>query len=598
MVARNFREFQEVNAMHDRVLRLCSLLILVVTVGCAQPAPSRPTGAGQADQPATGASAGSGAAAGAATSNRTVRIVIRSEPGSIAGTLLIPSGITTTTERRIFNASLVLLDDASKPRPYLAEALPQLNSDSWRVLPDGRMEVTFKLKPNVTWHDGQPITAEDFIFAHEVYRNRAFGLANASPYVLIDQVTAPDPRTVVFHWSQAYPEAAEMNEQDFNPLPRHLLQATYERDAESLPNQTFWTSDYVGAGPYKVERWQQGAFLDAAAFDGHVLGRPKINRLHFTWSSDFNATLASLLAGEADIPADDSIRVEQGLTLEREWTARNAGTVQYRPALPRFIQVQHREQYANPQAVRDVRVRRALAHGIDKSVINETLFSGKGITSDSLIFPSVDYYAQVDRAIAKYPPDVRQTERLMTEAGYAKDSSGSWTGPGGSVNLEIRNIQSAQNDAERSIIADGWRRAGFQVEENVFTPVQTQQGETLGTFRSLSVTSAQPRHEGLNLRDFTSAAISRPDTRWFGMNRGGWSNADYDRAAETFASTLDPAGRQQAVIQAAKALSDDLGVIPLHFNPGVIAYSTGITGPSVKASDAELSWNIYEWTAN
>jgi peptide/nickel transport system substrate-binding protein len=389
-----------------------------------------------------------------------------------------------------------------------------------------------------------------------------------------------------------------MNEQDFNPLPRHIVQPLYERDAEALANQLFWTADYVGAGPYRVDRWQQGAFLDALAFDGHVLGRPKISRLHITWSSDFNATLASLMAGETDMPADDSIRVEQGLVLEREWTARNAGTVLYRPALPRYIQVQHRQDYANPQAVRDVRVRRALAHAMEKAVINETLFSGKGITTDSLIFPTLDYYAVIDRATAKYPFDLRRSEQLMNEAGYTKDASGMYIGPGGPVNLEVRNIQSAQNDAERAIIADGWRRSGLGVEENVFTPVQTSQGEVLGTFRSLSITSAQPRHEGLNLRELRPEHISRPETRWFGQNRGGWNNPAYDRAAEAFATTLEPTARQQTLAQAVQALTEDLGVIPLHFNPGVIAYSTGITGPTFKAPDAEISWNIWEWTAN
>src|SRR5688500_705076 len=119
----------------------------------------------------------------------------------------------------------------------------------------------------------------------------------------------------------------------------------------------------------------------------------------------------------------------------------------------------------------------------------------------------------------------------MTEAGFAKDASGIYASPtAGQVNLEMRNIQSAQNDAERSIIADGWRRAGYGVEENVFTPVQTQNGEVLGTFRSLSITSAQPRHEGLNIKDMRTEAISRPETRWFGQNRGGWSSQAYDRA--------------------------------------------------------------------
>jgi peptide/nickel transport system substrate-binding protein len=296
------------------------------------------------------------------------------------------------------------------------------------------------------------------------------------------------------------------------------------------------------------------------------------------------------------MPIDDSIRVEQGLILERDWTARNAGSVSYRPQLPRFIQVQHREQYANPQAVRDVRVRRALAHAIDKPVINENLFEGKGLTTDSLIYPTLDYYAQVDRVVAKYPYDVRRSEQLMNEAGFRKGSDGFYATPSGThLNFEIRNIQSAQNDAERSIISDGWRRAGWEIEEDVFAPVQTRDGQALGTFRALSVTSAAPQREGLNLPDYRTDSISRPETRWTGQNRGGWSNPEYDRVVQTFLTSLDPRDRHEAVAQAARILTEDLGVIPLHFNPGVIAQAAGINGLSVRAPDSEITWNIHTW---
>jgi ABC-type transport system substrate-binding protein len=233
---------------------------------------------------------------------------------------------------------------------------------------------------------------------------------------------------------------------------------------------------------------------------------------------------------------------------------------------------------------------------MDKAAINETLFSGKGITSDSLIYPSLDYYPLVDKVVAKYPLDLKASEQLMNEAGFAKDAGGFYTQPGGGrINLEIRNIQSAQNDAERAIIADGWRHAGFEVEENVFTPVQTQDGQTLGTFRALSVTCAVAVREGLTLKDYTSDAVSRPETRWLGQNRGGWANTDYDRAAGAFYNTLDANGRHQAVADAIRILTTDLGLIPLHFNPGVLAYSKGITGPNVKSSDSDFTWNIYEW---
>jgi len=524
-----------------------------------------------------------------------LRIIMRAEPSSLAGTILVPTGITTSTERRLFNAAMMLKDDESQYRPYLIEALPTLNSDSWRVFPDGGMETTYRLKPNLTWHDGSALTADDFVFAWRIYTSPEFGLSGTLPHKLMDEVMAPDPRTVVIRWKQAYPDAADLWEQDFAPLPRHVLEPIYQREHENLPNVSFWTTDYVGAGPYRVDRWESGAYIEAAAFDGHVLGRPRIDRIRITWSADFNATLANLLSGEVDMPANDSIRVDQGLVLEREWAARRAGTVLYRPALPRFVQVQHRSDYANPQAVRDVRVRRALAHAIDKPPINEALFQGKGITTDTLIYPTLDYYPLVDRAAVKYPFDVRRSEQLMTEAGFTK-RDGFFTGANGArVNLEVRNIQSAQNDSERSIIADGWRKAGFEIEEDVFTPRQSQDGQVLGTFRSLSITSAAAVREGLKIDDYVSSNASRPETRWFGQNRGGWISPEYDQVINSWLTTLQPSQRHEQLARAVQIMTDDLALIPLHFNPGVIAYATGITGPTFKSSDAEITWNIHEW---
>lgn len=571
--------------MRSRSFAALALISMVTLAACA-PAPATAPGRGEPGQ------------ARPVEPSRTLRVIIRAEPGSLAATILLPTGITTTNQRRLFNAGLTLEDGDGISRPYLAADLPRLNSDTWRVLPDGRMETTYRLRPNLTWHDGSALTAEDFVFARRVYSTPDYGLSESLPHGIMEEVSAPDPQTVVIRWRQLYPDASELKAHEpraFTPLPRRLLEPAYERERENFPNHAFWTTEYVGAGPYRVGRWEPGAFIEAVAFDGHALGRPKIDRLRITWNQDFNANLASLLAGEADMPVDDPIRVEQGFVLERDWSARNAGTVQYRPALPRFVQVQHREQYANPQAVRDVRVRRALAHAIDKPVINETLFEGKGLTTDTLLFPTLDYYSVVDRSTARYPFDVRRSEQLMNEAGFRKDAGGFYTTAGVRLNFEVRNIQSAQNDAERSIIADGWRRAGFEMIEDVFTPVQTRDGQALGTFRSLSITSARAEREGVTLKDLTSEGISRPETRWIGQNRGGWFHADYDAAIDRWLSMLDPRERPQYVAQAVKGLTEDLGVIPLHFNPGVIAYAAGLQGVYVRAPAADVGWNIHEW---
>ena len=64
--------------------------------------------------------------------------------------------------------------------------------------------------------------------------------------------------------------------------PRHLLEqpldaALASGDLAGFVNSPFWTVDYVGAGPYRLTQWEPGAFLEAAAFDGHALGKPKID---------------------------------------------------------------------------------------------------------------------------------------------------------------------------------------------------------------------------------------------------------------------------------------------------------------------------------
>src|SRR5262245_22812347 len=91
---------------------------------------------------------------------RTMIMASNTEVQSLAPKMIGPTNPTRTT--RLFNAALALIDEQGAPRPYLASELPQLNTDSWRVLPGGRMETVWNLRPGLTWHDGESLVAEDF----------------------------------------------------------------------------------------------------------------------------------------------------------------------------------------------------------------------------------------------------------------------------------------------------------------------------------------------------------------------------------------------------------------------------------------------------
>src|SRR5262245_12845611 len=138
--------------LETTLTRITLLFVAVVLASaCAQTASAPSASPGSQAQPA------------APPPSRTLEMAIQVEPGGVASRALIERGVALHTTKRAFNADLVLLDDREAPHPYLAEALPQLNTDSWRVFPDGRMETTYRLRPNLTWHDGTPLTTEDYV---------------------------------------------------------------------------------------------------------------------------------------------------------------------------------------------------------------------------------------------------------------------------------------------------------------------------------------------------------------------------------------------------------------------------------------------------
>src|SRR5262249_44498413 len=159
-----------------------------------------------------------------------------------------------------------------------------------------------------------PLTAADFAFAWRVFLDPGTkALFGPSPEDLMEEPVAIDDRTMLIRWKTLYPDAAGLGgsggTDEFGPLPRHLLEAQFLQDkGDPFVNLPYWNQSYVGTGPYRLDRWEPGTFMELSAFDGHAGGRPKIDRIQFKWIEDPNTVLANLLAGEAHIAVNDAIR--------------------------------------------------------------------------------------------------------------------------------------------------------------------------------------------------------------------------------------------------------------------------------------------------
>jgi len=567
-----------------------ALLALFVMSGCAQPS-------GSSGGPRSNQSTDSSSPA------RTLVVATRAEPPSLSGKPFRSLGLTADLSRRMFNAGLTIRADDGMPVPYLAESIPQLHTDAWKVSPDGEMETTYRLRPNLTWHDGQPLTADDFIFAYEVFGTPALGLAASPPINLMDRVTAPDPQTVVIHWNKTFPQAnglaasgADSADDSFPPLPRHILgQALQTQEPEAFMANSFWVGQYIGAGPFKLDRWETGSFLAGSAFEGHVLGKAKISRIREMFIADPNSVMANMLAGEAHLTAGDSIRFTDGQTLKAQWA--DKGKVLNFPNLYRIVQFQRRPEFASSAAFTDLRVRQALHHAVDFASLNEALQDGQTTAAIGPIPPTATYYRQLEPAVAKYPFDPRRVEQLMTEAGFSRGSDGVWEHPDskiGRMNFETNVLASPDSDNEMHLMADAWRKLGFDVREVSWSPAQGRDSEFRNSFPGLSTTSTPPGETALT--EYRSDRLPTPANRWRGSNRGGWAGrADYDRLVDVYETGLEQNERTQAVIEMNRILNEEVAVINLYWKLNAQAVVNGVTGPRLTDPNGTPEWNIYEW---
>jgi len=360
--------------------------------------------------------------------------------------------------------------------------------------------------------------------------------------------------------------------------------------ADAFVSHLYWTQEFIGLGPYKLTRWEPGAFLEGEAFDGYVWGKPKIGRVNVRWTLDENVALANLLSENVHYVTDLALRFEQAQVLKRTWAPTNGGTATGSPTSARFLWIQQRPEVATPRSLTDLRVRRAVAHSVDRDALNVGLFEGEGMMTDTMVRPSLPWFAETERLKVTYPFDPRRTEQLMGEAGYAKGSDGVFVGASGErFAPEIMNQPGAQPERETAIMRETWRRVGIDSNLELELSANT---ERRAMFPGFQAGGGQ-----VEVSSLASTAIGTPANRFSGGNRSGWSNGEYDALVARWSVSLEPPERNLLEAQMRKIQTDQLPGVPLFFNLQIAAWLNTLQGPDPQTANVPNSvWDLHTWT--
>jgi peptide/nickel transport system substrate-binding protein len=562
-------------------------MVLILFLGCASPAtpPTPPASQPQQSSQSTPAQRSSGP--------KRITAAIAEDPPAIKRDITGRTSAGALELERLLNGGLVLTDDKGLLQPELAEAVPTVDNGLWKLLPDGRMEITWKIKPGAQWHDGTPFTSADLEFTHRVWQDRGQPVLRNVQLDSVDRVETPDPRTVVVHWKQPLIYADTLFSLLLaNPMPKHLLEQTFDEDEANFPQASYWTDGFIGTGAFKLKSWEKGSALVLSANEQYILGRPKLDEIEVRIISDPSTLVANVLSGAVDVgPLERGLSLDLALQAKPRWSE---GRVEIAPASQALIMPQLMDP--SPAIVANVQFRRALYHATDRQTLVDTLMHGYTGVADGYIGPTDPEYPFVSSAFIKYEYDLRKASQMIQDLGYSRGSDGFFRDASGQ-RLEVESRANANQDLNAKIVlsvADTWQQAGVGVNTLLVPSQQAADRAFAATFPSFSTIGQSRYLERLRFRH--SGQTPLPSNNYVGNNASRYQNAEWDALIDRYYVTIPMQERYEVIRQLLRHLTENLPFMALFYDSDQLLVNNRIENIiESEALGATQAWNSYLW---
>jgi peptide/nickel transport system substrate-binding protein len=327
---------------------------------------------------------------------RTLRIGGPQEPDNVNP--LASTSVWGWKWMRLYYDRLVRLSPDVEPVPWAAESVEALD--------DVTVEVT--LREGMTWHDGEPLTAEDVAFTFDYYMQSEYSYFN-SYLAPIESVEATDELTVTFNLSEPSAPFATITLSQIPILPRHIWQ-DIENPEDLTPDQI----PTVGSGPFRFDRYDRGEFMSLTKFEDHFhADEIAVDGVEFLIFADAEGVFTAMQTGQIDMTA---WRMEPGqIPLAEANDDLNVVSV---PDFGYF----HMTFNTRREPFDDVAVRRALTYAMDRERMVNVLLDGRGEVGTTVIAPVNAFWHNA--FVERFDFDMDAARQELEEAGYSWDDAG------------------------------------------------------------------------------------------------------------------------------------------------------------------------------
>jgi len=442
-------------------------------------------------------------------------------------------------------------------------------AESYQVSPDG-LTITFKLRKNITWHDGKPFSSRDVLYTYRVIIDPKTPTAYSEDFKQVAAVTASDATTVVVRYAKPY--APALASWGVAILPSHLLEG---QDITKSP----LARKPVGTGPFRFKEWVAGQKVVLEANKNYFEGCPYLDRYVFRLIPDTSTMYMELKAGGVD---------QMGLTPVQ--FARQTDTPRFKAAFNKYRYPSNGYLYLGYNLrhplFKDVRIRRAMTAAINKDELIQGVLFGMGQKANGPMIPGRWAHNPNVKDIPFNPAYARQ---LLAEAGWKPGNDGFLQKDGKPLRFTILTNQGNQQRLMTAqIIQQRLKQVGVDVRIRIVEwAAFLKEFIDKGNFEVVLLawmTSQDP-----DMYDIWHSSKTKPGE----LNFIGYNNPEVDRLLEEGRSTFEIEKRKKAYYRIQDILAEEQPYTFLYVPDNLPVVSSRIKG--IEPAPAGIGHNLIKW---
>lgn len=459
--------------------------------------------------------------------------------------------------------------------PALAVEVPTVENGG--ISADG-LNWKIKLRDGVKWHDGTPFTADDVKFTLELMVDPDFRSWRRTGHELIRDLTVVSPTEITWRMEKPFAPYPSILASTFI-VPKHILGA--EKDKNNAP----FNNAPVGTGPFKWVERVAGDHIELAANTGYYGEGPHLERIIYKYIPDLTVLYTQFKTGDIDVVGLQWItpdHYEEAKSLDGKIVvvvpAATVESVAFNMEKPQF---------------KDLAVREALYHAIDKQTIIDALYYGLPTPTEGYM-PQQSFYYNPD--LPKHEYSIEKAKKMLDDAGWVPGADGIRAKDG--VKLSFSNSTTAGNHIREQVqqfMQQSFKDIGVELTISNLPPaVMWGDYWMMSKFDSVVVglnflTGSDPDTSDY----FRSSSIGAKGGS--GQNTWQYANPEVDDLLTKGGAMFVPEERKKIYLKVQEIMRHDLPFLPLFQYATVRGHKSGVENVIPNINVRIDSWNVATW---